>query len=841
MKALPRSRYGLNDLLERNVCFGQTFPSYTSMMTFYEQWQWDMIVAPIKSSLAEVIPSIQARYDGLQRLFLHSDPIRSEAEKDPLFYTLSAKKQSKATARRFALGTQARGTRLNLKEAQSKTEHVAIALECKHPATLVTELLEPTWRYVFNQTEASFRKVGATDTWNNINSHRDRMMSYFRKLSNDLTSFRTELVNAMPEAIRVISGHLHIPLFYVLLVVSGYPNPDLAWRFATGSPILGTFDSPALLPREKLGISLSDENIRDVARECQHECRNIRPRLSPAGARKCMDKIYSEIEKKSLVGPFPSFAALCAALQREIRLHPGCEDFILDPSLVILGPTFTVEELHAWMLDAEPKIRNIWNGRTPNKLTSSYATYVPNNHADVSTIVMHWIRILEDISCPFNMLAFTSDFTGAYRQMPLRVMHLLAGASCFWNYDTKRQEYVFYRSLPFGSSLAPAGWSEVVLGLCHILAISLLVILTHCVDDICGTEVEETVHSARNGFLELCSMIGLVIDMSKSPEPIDKLVYLGLQMVTPARIPRADNRYFRRYFQLSVTKERRDKLISGLKEFLEEKGTMTCGEASSWRGKLMFYCFWHVAARSYLSEFAARQYNADAEHEGCELTEELCFAIQFFLNLLESPKFLEGIRPETLFNREMHVMYTDGALEGDGSIKGIGGVLFPLPMKTPLHFGEMLSLEFKNFDRIAPIEMHAIYRAFQLFGDVVRGKAVLLFVDNTHAIGCLLKRSATIKERGTKRSSDGTVISAPTPAYTFFDDFCSLDIGLRRTMNEQARAIWDLVDKLDVILWIEYVKSDNNIADPPSRGEPLPMHSIHISERHRLFQPSSFQ
>ena len=152
----------------------------------------------------------------------------------------------------------------------------------------------------------------------------------------------------------------------------------------------------------------------------------------------------------------------------------------------------------------------------------------------------------------------------------------------------------------------------------------------------------------------------------------------------------------------------------------------------------------------------------------------------------------------------------------------------------------------ENFDHIAPIEMHAIYRALQEFGPFIKGRAVLLFVDNTHAIGCLLKRSATIRERGRKRTRTGDVVnpdenpsSDKLHPYSHFQKFCELSIGLRRTMNEQARAIWQLITKLDLVIWIEYVKTECNIADPPSRMKPLPIPSRHISAAYELFNEDS--
>ena len=46
---------------------------------------------------------------------------------------------------------------------------------------------------------------------------------------------------------------------------------------------------------------------------------------------------------------------------------------------------------------------------------------------------------------------------------------------------------------------------------------------------------------------------------------------------------------------------------------------------------------------------------------------------------------------------------------------------------------------------------------------------------------------------------------------------------LRHSMNELARLIWQVLTELDCIVWIEYVWTKVNLADPPSRGVPPPM------------------
>ena len=141
-----------------------------------------------------------------------------------------------------------------------------------------------------------------------------------------------------------------------------------------------------------------------------------------------------------------------------------------------------------------------------------------------------------------------------------------------------------------------------------------------------------------------------------------------------------------------------------------------------------------------------------------------------------------------------------------------------MPHQTPWFFSEpQLGSDFVHMTCIAPIEMHAIFRALQLFGPKLQGKAVLFFVDNTHAIGCLLKGSASVSE-SRKRSADDCAIE-----YSHYQKFLALSPPLRRLMNAQARAIWRLIAKFDVLPWFEYVTSACNIADPPSRGKPVPL------------------
>ena len=122
------------------------------------------------------------------------------------------------------------------------------------------------------------------------------------------------------------------------------------------------------------------------------------------------------------------------------------------------------------------------------------------------------------------------------------------------------------------------------------MAYALLAIASHCVADVCNMEV----NFARSVFLEICELLGVKLDFEKSREPCSPLLYLGLQMVMPSRIPREY-----RIFSLSIPVMRKRRLAFRLREILP-KNELSPGDASPTRCRLFFYTGWTQEARSYL-------------------------------------------------------------------------------------------------------------------------------------------------------------------------------------------------------------------------------------------------
>ena len=800
------------------------YETLASLVTAHTQHLNDSYLFPFLSLFERHIDVWGQRLAAIRRSFLGKDPVESTlAPPADAFWLESQKKDKAAQLRRYTLSSQAKGLHADLRGACTEQAHLQLALATPHPIIAAATSLEEPWAYVFAQLAAGFETFGVSQTFTRLTSYRCRVTRFFSELKVFCDPFQTRLNAYQPATCKAVSGHVNSLFFYVLLRLTNYPNSLFPFKFFSGAPVVGEFVSPALRDRKKVQGPFDDPSIQATRLRAENALRSVKLVLAPAAAAKSMEKMDGEFASGTFRGPFANREELRLAIQTEIRKNPGFEFFEVTPEMIIISPQFSVEELSAFNqevlagssntdLEHDFKIRNIWNAKILNVLTQSYNTYIPNNHSDVSCIMLYWVSLLARFGFSQDFLGYPADFKSAYRQMPLEPLQILFAASAYFHYDAPLftsgcVKYGFYTSLPFGSSIAPANWGEVCVALAWIMAYIVLALITHCVDDICGIEPDQIIHSSRETFLQLVRLIGLSLDPKKSLAPSADFLYLGLRLLLPQQLTR-------QVFALQIPPLRRDRLVSHLEGF-RKKMTMTTGEASSMRGRLYFYAYWFRESRSYLSELAARQYSKSSDSA---LTHELVLALEYFLYTLQhDPKFLEGIQPLTLLGREVGWLYTDGSLEHEKTVKGIGGVCFPAPpegagKQTPSWYGEYIDPSVPGYTHIAPIEMFAILRALALFGHLLRGKAVWLFCDNTHAVGCLLRRSSMIREETRKRSLE----SRP---HTPEDHFYALPANLRRGMNELARLIWQKVSELDILLWVEYVWTKVNLADAPSRGE----------------------
>ena len=113
---------------------------------------------------------------------------------------------------------------------------------------------------------------------------------------------------------------------------------------------------------------------------------------------------------------------------------------------------------------------------------------------------------------------------------------------------------------------------------------------------------------------------------------------------------------------------------------------------------------------------------------------------------------------------------------------------------------------------------------YSFFWVQLQGRAIIFFVDNTHSLGCLLKRSSSFENEPAQRRHGGASVSvkgaAISQSYGILPhvDFEQLSESMKESMNSLARDIWNFITHFDLLVWWEYVNTHSTAADPPATG-----------------------
>ena len=207
-----------------------------------------------------------------------------------------------ASVRRFSLGIQTRGLHVQMRQARTKEEHLAFAQQLEHPNTAVGRALEPELFYAFSQLAAGFHTSGVTNTSISLVDYRHRVMEWIYALKQQVQPLQREL----NRHITTHAGHVQSVLLCALLVIVEYPNPELAWRFFHGAPVVGEFFAAALRDRTRVNGRFDDPTIRKVARDCERSLASVTTSVTPKAAEKAMKKTRGEFDSGTLRGPFDS-------------------------------------------------------------------------------------------------------------------------------------------------------------------------------------------------------------------------------------------------------------------------------------------------------------------------------------------------------------------------------------------------------------------------------------------------------------------------------------------------------------------------------------------------------
>ena len=376
----------------------------------------------------------------------------------------------------------------------------------------------------------------------------------------------------------------------------------------------------------------------------------------------------------------------------------------------------------------------------------------------------------------------TNDLKAAYRHVPTRQPQFTMVA--VWDDDKKKVVYCELPGHNFGLTSAVVNFNRYP-ELAAIAARRLLWVVTeHYYDDNDTAELSEAGDSGQQALVALCSntFFGFPFDPGKDVDMAESNEYLGVI----SDLSQANEGVL----LMDVSKKRRKKIKELTSEILSEQ-KLTSGLAASLFGKARFMispCFGSLG-KACLQPIMAREYQRNASTLSTELEDSVEF-IHFLCDAL--PPLELPLLPN---QKEKIVIFTDAeGKQREGPIAPSGHLGFVVyhPVhgkryayaKAPSDWVELFDRIKQRNTYIGQYELAAAITPFlSLPAEWFQGYPVELWIDNSGAVGGLIKGYSGVPD-------------------------CARIINLFHFA----------LAKLGVAaLWIDYVPSESNPADVPSR------------------------
>ena len=366
------------------------------------------------------------------------------------------------------------------------------------------------------------------------------------------------------------------------------------------------------------------------------------------------------------------------------------------------------------------------------------------------------------------------DHASAYRQVPILEAHQRLAVVVFCHPETGHHVFFVHHALPFGAVASVVGYNRISRAIAFLARKMFALPVVSYFDDFIGVELGRGSGLGFAAFQELNRVLGFVLKWRKDWWPAPRAPVLGVD-VSVAALP----------FKVSVTSERCQRLTAMLQGFVAA-GSVSPTEGGTAAGKLRFAQagVFGAVGRAAIQPFFRRQH-APAPCRG--IGHGMSRAIQFWLELLRRPPARKVHHPSKV--RPRRVLYTDASGEGI-----ICGVLFTDGPRHPKVFSLRIPSSVRHAllarrNQIALFEAIAAVVALFLFAPWISDTEVLVFEDNQATEGFLRNGFAR---------------------------------GVAQDASRLAALWWDKCMRLRLSPWIEWVPSDLNVSDGPTRpAEPL--------------------
>ena len=383
-----------------------------------------------------------------------------------------------------------------------------------------------------------------------------------------------------------------------------------------------------------------------------------------------------------------------------------------------------------------------------------------------------------------RLLGRTVDLEDAFRHLPTSPLD--GGASCISVFCPQTGAPKVFRqtALPFGSVVSVHAFSRLSEAIRTVLVRAFKVVATAYVDDFSLVDRASTCASVSYSVEFLLNAFGIKFSTKDSKRvpfrPSFKI--LGVELLL--------NHWEGEELKIIVrnTQARKDELQLELDSILAQ-GRLTSIEAARLRGRFGFFLtgLWGRSGALFLRALEIRAANLMC---GSKIGGDELFAIEAAQALIKSePRRVDVLKDEFPF-----WVFTDASVETDKSgtmVAIVGGIIhYPGSSVPARYFSHRLSqsvLELWRRDApqqpIALAETLAVVLAKVLWKKILQGKRCIFAVDNVGAVQALIKMTSPVR---------------------------SLALLLRVAF---------LVDRFfDIAPWYQWIPSESNPADEPSRG-----------------------
>lgn len=604
----------------------------------------------------------------------------------------------------------------------------------------------------------------------------DDVAHHFQEANNTIIERSDPKIQSL---LRKPSGNTNVAAMAYLASVAGHSDVDFPRKFSEGFPLTGVIEPSGLWKPVDLEDAYSQRiSVEDLERHRAEINEEVEKRTRPnEHSDKLWKSTMADINDGWADGPFLTEEAVSEFLEtREWYKVPRFPH--LD-----LRPKFREDSEGHREFVLEEKCRAIDDGKASgvNRATILLEKMV---NADVDQISAT-VRLLREIyGDGVNLMGAAADLKSAYRVVPTNPQHRRYCVTTLHSPVHNQPVFVVLRGHSFGNSASVHNFGRLSQLISTILRNICKIPVNHYVDDFWALEASSTLPSALKVLNKVFEVLGFTATTDKE-QMGEKITLLGVRFDLNGTPP-----------NVSITEAKKEHRIADI-EKIEHSRVLGSGKAGKIRGALQYLLSHLFASRAkgFLQPLIERQYRQGPQNQNDDWNKDLTWACKGLKEIVKAAP------PRPILPREPRgshiVLYTDGMQKGKSLLDaqmGIGGVLVDqtkgvrewwhgeVPVKIRKDMWAPIEAEDEKSTYIALVELYAAYQSLKVWGDNVRGRRVIWFVDNdaTHAMAV----------KATSRQNDAR--------------------GL-------VQAVWGLIERLGVVIWIERVESKANISDVPSR------------------------